>query len=110
MMALFRQTDWANFVYTPVRDAQYSTSTLDGGKVLHGSVYFVVRPKQYASAEINGSMGSDAIGYIGGTHEYYIYNEMNNWRERVLSQHRYIIMLRFDCFVTAGRHFVNLPI
>jgi len=35
--------------------------TLDGGKILLGSVYFVVRPKQNASAEINGSMGSDAI-------------------------------------------------
>ena len=35
--------------------------TLDGGRILLGSVYFVVRPKQNASAEINGSMGSDAI-------------------------------------------------
>ena len=113
MMALFRQTDWANFVYTHVRDAQYSSRALDGGKILLGSMYFVVRPKQNANAEINGSMGSDAIVgrlYWRNPRVLYLQCDEWDWRERVLSQHRYIIMLGFDCFVTAGRHFVNLPI
>jgi len=61
--------------------------TLDGGKVLLGSVYFVVRPKQNASAEINGSMGSDQsinqYSYISGMTKRRPtgYNSITNYRK-----------------------------